>query len=79
MRKYFEGERGRERQGSFSDEENTESYDESLAPPPSPPLPPCGLEELSDYLYDKTDGKSHSFFWQLITIVAIGSFIYFLK
>ena len=37
------------------------------------------LEELSDYLYDKTDGKSHSFFWQLITIVAIGSFIYFLR
>lgn len=45
MQKYFEQNR---QHGSFSDEDNTESYDESLAQPPSPPPPPSRLEDVFD-------------------------------
>lgn len=45
MQKYLEQNQQR---GSFSDEDNTESYDEGLAHPPSPPPPPRKLEEIFD-------------------------------
>jgi len=37
-----------QQQGSFSDEDNTESYDEGLHQPPSPPPPPSRLEDDFD-------------------------------
>ncbi|KAH3801072.1 hypothetical protein DPMN_154716 [Dreissena polymorpha] len=43
MQKYLE--HNRNQKGSFSDEDNTESYDEGLTQPPSPPTPPCRLED----------------------------------
>ncbi|XP_052222541.1 carboxyl-terminal PDZ ligand of neuronal nitric oxide synthase protein-like isoform X2 [Dreissena polymorpha] len=43
MQKYLE--HNRNQRGSFSDEDNTESYDEGLTQPPSPPPPPCRLED----------------------------------
>lgn len=45
MQKYLEQNRHR---GSFSDEDNTESYDEGLVQPPSPPPPPSRLEDVFD-------------------------------
>ncbi|WAR31855.1 DYC1-like protein [Mya arenaria] len=45
MQKYLDQSK-RQRGGSFSDEDNTESYDEGLTQPPSPPPPPSRLEDV---------------------------------
>ncbi|KAL4219510.1 Carboxyl-terminal PDZ ligand of neuronal nitric oxide synthase protein [Mactra antiquata] len=47
MQKYFDHVDNSQRRASFSDEDNTESYDEGLVHPPSPP-PPGSLEDIFD-------------------------------
>lgn len=47
MQKYFDHVDNSRRRASFSDEDNTESYDEGLIQPPSPP-PPGSLEDVFD-------------------------------
>ena len=46
MGKCYEDDRLPRSRASFSDEDNTESYDESLAHPPSPQPPPSRMEEI---------------------------------